>query len=146
MNTAATAMSFHRNLQEQAAKFYKELALRFVEYRDTFLANAKEHMDYHRDVQRAYNYVISDALEACFAFEGMTEDNYKINTELKEAIEYTDALQIAIDIEGKIFNFCVDGANRSRGLLHDVSDALDNVARRILRRKQNLQSLLDKTN
>ncbi len=146
MDTAATAMSFHHKIQEQATKFYEELALRFVEHRDAFLVNAKEHKDNHINVQRAYNYVISDALEACFAFEGMNEDDYEINTELKEDIKYTDALKIAIDMECKILNFCVDGAKRSRGLLPDVSEALDNVAKRILRHNQNLQSFLDKTN
>jgi hypothetical protein len=84
-------------------------------------------------------------MEACFAFEGMNENDYRINTELTEDISYADVLKMAIDIEDKTYNFCVDGAKRSRGLLHDVPDALEIVAKRTTRRKQTLQSLLEKT-
>lgn len=145
MDTATAAVSFHGRLQEQAAKFYEELARRFAEGRETFLAFAKEHMKHQRDVQRVYYYIITDAMEACFAFEGMNADDYKIKTELKGDIGYADALKMAIAIEDQTYNFCVDGANRCRGLLHDVPEALDIVAKRAMRRKQTLQSLLEKT-
>ena len=144
MDTAATALSFHSKLQEQAEKFYEELARRFVDNRETFLTNAKEHRKHRKDVKRVYYYIITDAMDTFFAFEGMKEDNYKITTELKEGISNVDALNMAIDIERKINNFCADGANRSRGLLHDVPEALEVVARRTRRRIKNLQSLLEK--
>lgn len=145
MDTASAALSFHRQLQEQAAKFYEELARRFAKDKDTFLVFAKEHMKHQKEVQRAYNYIITDAMEACFAFEGMNEEDYQIDIELKKDLNYEDALSKAINIEEKTYNFCVDGAKRSRGLLHDVPEALDFVAKQTTRRKQILKSLLEKT-
>ncbi|UCH02965.1 MAG: hypothetical protein JSV20_04090 [Candidatus Bathyarchaeota archaeon] len=144
MDTATAALSFHSQLQEQAAKFYEKLAHRFVDNKEKFLSFAKEHRKHQKDVQRAYNYIITDAMEACFAFEGMNEDDYKIFTELKENITFTDAMKLATTIEDKTYNFCVDGAERSKGMLHDVPEALEIVAKRTLRRKQALQSLLRK--
>lgn len=143
MDTASEAISFHSRLQKQAANFYEEMSHRFTEDKKTFLTIAKEHTRHQKDVQQAYNYVISDALEACFAFQGMNKNNYQLDLRIDGDMSYTNALKIAIAIEETIANFCNDGAERSKGLLHDVPEALDLVAKRCRRHKQTLKSLLD---
>lgn len=146
LNTASEGISFYSRLEDQATKFYEELARneKYAEGRETFLAFAKENKKHKEEVVRAYRYVITDAIEGCFAFGGLNEANYEINTELTAEMNYPDVLKMTIKVEEKSQKFCADAGEASRGLMHDVSYALLRVAKRKAKREPILKSLLEK--
>jgi len=69
LRTASETLSFIRELEEKAAKFYEDLAKRFPANESDFLAFAKENRKYNKQIQMAYQSVISDAIEGCYAFD-----------------------------------------------------------------------------
>ena len=69
LQTASSVISFARELEDDSAKLYQELAQRYPQNEDTFLAFVKENKKYVAQTERAYYGVISDALEGCFAFD-----------------------------------------------------------------------------
>ena len=142
MRTAAEAISFHAKLQDEAAKFYEELNGKFLD--SQFLLFAEEHRKHKRDVQRTYYYVITDAMEACFAFDGINEKRYVVDGKLAENISYVDAVKKAVEIEDNMHDFCIESASCSKGMLHDVPEALEFVAKRCVRRKKKLCALMEK--
>ncbi len=144
--TASAAISFHSRLEEQAAKFYETLARneKYVEGKETFLAFAKENKKHGTMVLTAYRQVITDAMEACFAFTKLNESDYTFSTELPEDASYSDALKVAMKIEESIYRFCVDAAKCSKGLLADVPQAFERLVTKKAERKQTLKSLIDK--
>jgi len=145
--TASAAISFHSKLEEQAAKFYETQARneKYAEGKETFLAFAKENKKHGSMVLTAYRQVITDAMEACFAFTKLNESDYTFSTELPEGASYSDALKVAMEIEESIYRFCVDAAECSKGLLADVPQAFERLVIKKAKRKQILKSLLDKT-
>jgi rubrerythrin len=144
--TASAAISFHGKLEEQAAKFYEDLARneKYVAGKETFLAFAKENKKHGAMVLMAYRQVITDAMEACFAFTSVNESDYTFSTDLPEGASYSDALKVAMNVEEKIYKFCVDAAECSKGLLADVPQAFERLVIKKAKRKQILKSLIDK--
>lgn len=143
LNTASAVISFYGRLEDQAGKFYADLAQKYVEDRETFLAFAKESGKHKEIVSRAYQEVITDAIEAGFSFAGLNESDYQVKTELLGAMSYPDALQIALELEEKIHRFCIDASERSRSLLADIPQAFERVAKRKGERKLKLKELYD---
>lgn len=144
--TASAAISFHSKLEEQAAKFYETLARneKYAEGKEAFLAFAKENKKHGTMVLTAYRQVITDAMEACFAFTNINESDYTFSTDLPEGASYSDALKVAMNVEEKIYKFCVDAAECSKGLLADVPQAFERLVIKKAKRKQILKSLIDK--
>ena len=66
--TASETLSFIRELEEKAAGFYEDLARRFPENGEDFLSFAKENRKYNKQIQMAYQSVITEANEGCYAF------------------------------------------------------------------------------
>lgn len=147
LNTASAIISAYSRLEDQAVKFYEDLASneKYAEDKETFLALAKENKKHKTMVVRAYREVITDALEACFSFDPpLQESNYGVRTELTADMSYSDILKIAMDLEEKIHRFCIDARKSCFGLLADIPQAFERVAKRKTHRKQTLKSLLDK--
>ncbi|MHC1564672.1 MAG: hypothetical protein ACXQTF_05040, partial [Candidatus Hecatellaceae archaeon] len=69
LNTASAVVSFVINVEEETAKFYENLAQKYLEGKDAFLSFSKENRKNKVLVERAYYGVITDALEACFSFK-----------------------------------------------------------------------------
>ena len=142
LNTAAAVITFASRLESESAKFYRDGAARYKEARETFLFLAQENEKIEKLVKQTYYGVISDALEACFSFEGLNEDEYLIQTELPGGTGYTDMLKKSIDLEEKIQKFYQKAGALSKGLLPDVPRALEKTARKREERKLKLNSLL----
>lgn len=142
--TASAVTSFYDKLEEQAARFYENLAdnEKYSDGKEIFLAFAREDRKHREMVLRAYREVITDAFEAGFSFTGLQESDYRINTELTEDLSYSDILRRALEIEEKLYRFCTDVSEKSRGLLDDISHAFERVAKRKADRKLRLESLL----
>ena len=119
LRTASETLSFIRELEEKAAKFYEDLAKRSPENETDFLAFAKENRKYNKQIQMAYQSVITDAIEGCYAFN-LNSDDYEFETALAENAPYSDALAKAIEIEEKILDFYNVAADQSMSLMADI--------------------------
>ena len=142
LNTASSAISFTRTLEDDSAKLYEELAEKYPNGRETFLSWIKENQRHKVSVDRAYYGVISDALEGAFSFEGIDTDDYSVEPRLPEGSTPADALNAAIVAEEKIVEFYRTAAEVSRSLMADVPRALARVARKRSGRIAKLRSFL----
>ncbi|MFC1916278.1 hypothetical protein ACFLW4_06290 [Chloroflexota bacterium] len=129
LNTASEVISFARELEEDSAKFYDDLAQRYAKDGETWLSFAKENKKNIVQIERAYYGVITDALEGCFAFD-INRDEYAFQAELPEKASYAEALGRAIEMEKKIKKFYLDAAEQSKSLMADVPRALAMIARK----------------
>ncbi|MHC1589996.1 MAG: hypothetical protein ACXQTQ_03435 [Candidatus Hecatellaceae archaeon] len=142
LNTASAVVSFVINVEEETAKFYENLAQKYLEGKDTFLSFSKENRKNKVMVERAYYGVITDALEACFSFkDGLNPEAYPIKTELAEGASYADALKAAVEMEEVIRKLYLDAAALSEGLMADVPRAFKIIARKRDERIAKLKSL-----
>ena len=141
--TASAVISFTQELEDCSAAFYEQLAELFEVTRETFLAFAVEDRKNKKMVTRTYQETISDALEACFAFEGLRLTDYAIETTLVASTGYSEALEMAIALEDEICEFYVDVAERSQSLLATIPRAFRRVVKKRSKRKPKLHALRD---
>ena len=141
--TASETLSFIRELEEKAAGFYEDLARRFPENGEDFLSFAKENRKYNKQIQMAYQSVISDAIEGCYAFD-LEPANYTFETDLPQDAGLADAASKALAIENKIVGCYNDGADQSMSLLADVPRNFKIVVRKRNSRLTKLNSLAKK--
>jgi len=140
--TASAIISFAEKLEEDSSKFYEELAEKYAESKETFLAFAKESKKNRVLVIRTYQETITDALEACF-IKGLDLSEYLAETKLKEGMNHSDALRMAVELEEKASKFYLNVAERSKSLLATIPRAFRKVAERRNNRKLKLKSLLE---
>ena len=140
LQTASSVISFARELEEDSAKFYQELAQRYPQNEETFLAFAKENKKFVVQTERAYYGVISDAIEGCFAFD-LDSDTYAIDTALTEGTNQADAMGKALKIEETITKFYTDAANQSESLMADVPRTFKLIVKKRGERAAKLESL-----
>ena len=138
--TASETLSFIRELEEKAAGFYEDLARRFPENGEDFLSFAKENRKYNKQIQMAYQSVITDAIEGCYAFN-LEKEDYTFETGLPENISLADAAYMAMAIEDKIIGCYNDGTEQSKSLLADVPRNFKIVVRKRNSRIPKLKSL-----
>jgi hypothetical protein len=145
LNTAAAVIRFAEEVEEKSAQFYADCAKKYEEGEEEFLAFVRENKKNVSLVKRAYYGVISDALEACFSFKGLTVDEYRFDTECAEKVGLPEILKMSLDIEDKIQKFYQRAGELSEGLLADVPRALKKVAGMRNGRKHTLEALLNRT-
>lgn len=143
LNTASAFISFHGKLEDQIESFYHALAKeeRFSKLKDIFLSLAKENKKHREMILRSYREVITDALEAAFPHFTLKEKDYKINTETPKELGLQDVVNKAIEIEKKSQKYCIDAGESTNGLMADVPETFEWVARRKTRRIKMLESL-----
>jgi hypothetical protein len=141
--TASAFISFYGRLEDEAKNFYESLIDddRFMQAKDTLTTFVKENKRHKERIQRSYQEVITDALEAAFPKKNLEEKDYEIDTEIAEELAFSDIIKRAIDIEEKCYKFCCDAGDSLSGLLADVPEAFMWVAKRKKRRKEKLESL-----
>lgn len=143
LNTCSSVISFAKELENAAAKFYQDLSQKYTQGAETFLLFAKENQKNIIAIERTYYGVISDAIEGGFAFN-INTDEYKFKTELAEKATYSDALNRALEIEEKIVKFYSNAAEQSMFLMADIPRAFTKVARQRSSRRPQLKLLLDR--
>lgn len=143
LRTASETLSFIRELEEKAAGFYEDLAERYPEYGEDFLSFAKENRKYNKQIQMAYQSVITDAIEGCYAFDLESED-YTFDTDLPEGAGLADAAGRALAVEEKIMGCYTLGAEQSGSLLADVPRNFKMVLKKRARRLERLKELAGK--
>jgi hypothetical protein len=142
LHTASETVSFVKELEEKAARFYEDLAKRYSKDEDFFLAYAKENNKYFSQIQRAYYSVITDAIEGGYAFD-LEADDHTLDTELPEEASYADALDKAVEIEEKIIRFYMVAAEQSMSLMADVPRNFKIVAKKRGGRIPKIRSLIE---
>jgi rubrerythrin len=140
LQTASSVISLARELEGKAAEFYENLAQRYADGKDAFLAFAKENKKNVVQIERAYYGVISDALEGCFAFD-LESDDYTIETALADNADYSEALGRAVKIEETVVNFYTTAAEQSKSLMADVPRAFMLIVKKRSQRIDGLRSL-----
>jgi hypothetical protein len=105
LNTAAAVIRFATEVEEKSAKFYDECAQKYQEGEETFLTFVGENKKNVSLVKRAYYGVISDALEACFSFKGLTVDEYLFDADCDENAGLPEIIKMSLEIEDKIQKF-----------------------------------------
>jgi len=140
LRTASETLSFLRELEEKAATFYEGLSKRFPEKEEDFLAFAKENRKYNKQIQMAYQSVITDAIEGCYAFD-LESDAFEFDTDLPEGAGLAEAAAKALAIEDKILGCYTLGAEQSGSLLADVPRNFKIVVRKRNNRLETLKSL-----
>lgn len=143
INTCSQVVSLARELEQKAAGFYRDLARRWPPKEDLFLGFAGENENYVTLVERAYYGVISDAYEGCFAFD-MNPEEYLVNTELPQELDFPEALRAAMALEEKMIGFYKEAARQSKSLMADVPRAMELVARKRSERLGRLTSMMGK--
>ena len=143
LNTTSAFITFHGKLEDEAGAFYELLASsgRYPEAEETFLSLAKENGKHKEMVLRTYREVVTDAFEGGFPLFPLDEEDYRVQTELPEDASLSDVLKRATEIEEKSRRFCTDAAKSTRGLMADIPQAFEWVARAKARREKELQSL-----
>lgn len=142
LHTASEIISFAKELESQAAKFYEDASQRFTKDGNVFLTFAKENAKNESQIERTYYGVITDAIESCFAFN-IESDEYTFETELTESASYPDALNKATEMEKKMVKFYSDAAEQSRSLMADVPRTFTLIAKKGGNRELQLRSLLE---
>ena len=143
MNTAAEVISFAKKLEADSAKFYEDLAQRYINDREVWLSFARENRKNIVQIERAYYGVITDAIEGCFSFK-ISPDEYSLKTELAENASYSDAWHRALEIEERITKFYSDAAAQSESLLADIPRIFTMIAKKRGDRIPKLEPLLHK--
>ncbi len=140
LSTASETLSFIRELEEKLAGFYEELAKRFPQHAGDFETFAKENRKYNKQIQMAYQSVITDAIEGCYAFD-LDPAEYAIDTELPADADLKSAVAKALAAEEKITAIYSTGAEQSGSLLADVPRNFKIVLRKRGPRMEKLKSL-----
>ena len=143
LTTTSMFITFHGRLEDSIKTFYEKLAHKeiYAGVRGAFLALAKENGEHKEMVLRAYREVITDAFEGGFPLTNLNEEDYLLETELPDETSLSDVLKMAVEIEEKSRKFCEDAASSTKGLMADVPQAFEWVAKRKTRRIGRLESL-----
>ena len=128
MCTTSETISFAKALEEKAGEFYETLSKRFEQARD-LAAFKEENRKFGIQIQRAYQSVITDAIEGCFAFK-LESDHYAIDTDLPEGIGLEEAAQKALAVEETIIDFYTTAAEQSMALMADIPRTFKLVVRK----------------
>ncbi|MFC2012743.1 hypothetical protein ACFLUE_00490 [Chloroflexota bacterium] len=144
LNTASSAISFSRELEDNSARFYENLIAKYSEAGETWSLFITENQQNKVLVERAYYGVISDAIEGCFSFEGIDTGDFAVETGLTEDGSYADALNRAAVMEREIMKFYSAAAQVSRALIGDVARAFDRIVKKRDERIRRLEALSGK--
>ena len=139
LQTASSVISLTKEFETAAAKLYEELAERYPEAKEDFLAYARENRKFIIQTERAYYGVITDAIEGCYAFDIDTDD-YKLETKVPDNVSYKEALSGVIKLEETIVKFYSDAAEQSQSLMADVPRAFKLIVKKRLGRIDRLKA------
>ena len=141
LKTASEIIRFARDLEDKGAKFYEDLASRYPEAKEAFSSLVKENRKNRTLIQRAYNEVVTDALETGYSFKGLEQDSYLIDVDLAQGETLSRAVKRALEIEEKTQEFYATAAEMSKALLADIPRILERIAKKRAERRVKLMLL-----
>lgn len=142
LNTTSMFITFHGRLEDSAKAFYEGLAAdeRYGENRGIFQELAKENGKHKEMILRTYREVISDAFEGGFPLTNLDEKDYTLNIDITKKLDLPETLKTAITLEETAKKFCEDAAASTKGLMADIPQAFEWVAKRKIRRIDKIKS------
>lgn len=142
LSTMAAVMSFVSKIEGGSSLFYEGCAEKYQqqEEREKFLDWAKENKEFERMVKQTYFGVITDAIESNFSFGDLDTDDYEIETELTADVGVGEIVSKAGEIEARIRDFYLRGAELSEGLMADIPRLFKKIAKK---REERLLALRD---
>jgi rubrerythrin len=140
--TTAAIIRFSEELEDQSSDFYAELAERWPEHQETFLAFSQDGGKNKTQIVRTYQETISDALEASYSFEGLNLADCKVDTALPAGTSYAADLEAAIALEDKACTFYGDVAERAESLLATIPRVFRRVVKKRSKRRDRLEGML----
>ena len=129
LNTMAAVMSFVSRMENDSSVFYRRWAEKYPELQDTFLSRAKENEKFEKMVKQTYFGVITDALEACFSFQGLDTQDYEFQPTLPENASISEVMKTAQEMENRSRNFYLRTAEVSEGLMADIPRLFRKIAK-----------------
>ncbi|MFC1903456.1 hypothetical protein ACFLXJ_00060 [Chloroflexota bacterium] len=138
LNTCSQVISLSKELENRSAKVYEDLARKFAEHKEVFLAFAKENSKNVVNTERTYYGVITDAIEGCFAFN-IDPDVYSFEVSANAGL--AGALDQVVAMEATIIKFYSEAAEQAKSLMADIPRAFTLIARKRGNRKEALMSL-----
>ena len=138
--TTSETISFAKELEEKSGEFYDMLGKRYDEGK-RLSAFQEENRKFSIQIQRAYQSVITDAIEGCYAFQ-VESDDYEIDTSLTEGDGFSDAVQKALAMEEKVIDFYNTAADQSMSLMADIPRNFKIVVKKRSKRLDQLKSML----
>lgn len=142
--TASAIITFIQRVETESSTFYDKLADIVKEDKEAFVAFAKEGRKNRNLIVRTYQETISDALEACFSFEGLDPKDYSIETAITQDTDRVQAVKMALNLEENASKLYADLAECSTSLLATIPRAFKRVAEMRKNRIPKLQGILDR--
>ena len=124
--TAAAVVKYIDKIEAGSAEFYREQASRFPELKSLFNKLAKENQKYGKRIKKVYYSAVTDALETNFSFEGLMA-----SIDIPEVAKLDSPLPVlkaGLALEKQIRLFYVQAAGQSKGLLADITRAMQRMA------------------
>lgn len=138
LHTASEVISLLRLRENESGEYYEQLGRSIPEHSAMLKSLAQENRANVVAVQRAYNNVISDALEGGYAFDMDSKD---LDLTLPKSDSFSSAVQAAVAMETAMARVYSIAADQSRALLPDVSRAMSIIAAKRQARIQKLIAL-----
>lgn len=143
LHTASEVISLSEKLESGLADFYEDLSKKYDKDKIALLAFAKESRNNVKQITRAYQEVITDAIEGCYAFN-INSDDYPLVVKPLGTESYSGALSKAVEMEERVLKFYTEAAEQSKTLLADVPRSFTVLARKRPARISELRSLISK--
>ena len=131
--TAAELVRLSAALEEDTARYYEALASRFPDRAEQLNGWARDSRKNALHIQRTYQETISDALEACFAFEGLDAKAFAA-PKPPDSGSWDQACAEAAAMETRTITLLNRLADMSQNLLGTMSDAFRSAAVRRAKR------------
>lgn len=140
INTCSAAISLARELEKKSTEHYERLSAVHADKAELFRTLAKENRRMLANLERTYQYVITDAIEGCFAFN-MEPERYEINALIDDTGDLASAINQAIKMEEVIVKFYQDAYEQSKATMADVPREFKIIARKRESRIAQLKAL-----
>lgn len=140
LQTASETLSYIRELEEKAAEFYKALGQKYPDGAGVFEDFAKENLKYNSMIQRAYQSVITDAIEGCYAFD-LDTDSFTVAIPSVEEGDQAAMVAKALAMEDEFLALYQLAAEQSDSLLADVPRNFKIVNKKRTKRLEKLKAL-----
>jgi hypothetical protein len=137
LHTTSEVISYSKKLEMDSAIRYRQLAGAFLANTEVLNSFARENEKFIIQVQRAYNSVISDAIEGAFAFD-LESDDYMLDT-----TSFSGTVnKIAATMEKTMIKFYTDAARQSESLMADVPVVFKQVVKKREGRMEQIKELI----
>lgn len=140
--TASTIIRLAEKLEESTIAFYERVAKEFGKDQETYQCFIEESRESKKLVRRTYQETISDALEACFSFEGINFDEYSFDTKFPAGANYVNVLRTGSRLEDVATRFYANISEKSDSLLATITRAFRKAYDVHKKRKLKLENLI----